>query len=285
GQEGKPPDQGGGKTMNRRKIRFCCGIVCMFLLVTALLLFPAAAQAVYAQQSGGMTPGAGQAEEPEGQSDFEEFGEFDTGDDSGRGGVFDPFSGYNRFMTRVNDKFYFWVLKPAASGYAKVAPGVVRRSVGRFFKNLGYPVRFVNNLLQLKVKRAGVETARFLVNTTVGVAGFADPAEAWMDLEACPEDFGQTLGVYGVGSGFHLVLPLMGPSNLRDAVARVPDLFLSPVYYVEPSELAIGISAYDRVNYTSLHLGEYAGMKKDAVDWYVFLRDAYEQNREKKIQK
>ncbi|MBS3754789.1 MAG: VacJ family lipoprotein [Desulfobacterales bacterium] len=271
--------------MDRRKVRFCCGIVCMFLLVTVLFLFPAATQAVYAQQSGAMTTGARQAEEPGEQSDFEGFAEFDTGGDSGQGEVFDPLSGYNRFMTRVNDKFYFWVLKPAASGYAKVTPAVMRRSVGRFFKNLGYPVRFVNNLLQLKVKRAGVETARFLVNTTVGVAGFADPAEAWMDLEAYPEDFGQTLGVYGVGSGFHLVLPLMGPSNLRDAVARVPDVFLDPLYYVEPSELAIGISAYNRVNYTSLHLGEYAELKKDAVDWYVFLRSAYEQNRRKKIEK
>ena len=269
--------------MDRRKVPFCCGIVCMLLLVTALFLFPAAAQTVYAQQSGAMTTGARQAEEPEEQSDFEGFAEFDIGEDSGRGEVFDPLSGYNRFMTRINDKFYFWILKPAASGYAKVTPAVVRRSVGRFFKNLGYPVRFVNNLLQLKVKRAGVETARFLVNTTVGVAGFADPAEAWMDLEAYPEDFGQTLGVYGVGSGFHLVLPLMGPSNLRDAVGKVPDMFLDPVYYVEPSELAIGISAYDRVNYTSLHLGEYADLKKDAVDWYVFLRSAYEQNRRKKI--
>ena len=214
--------------------------------------------------------------------DFDEFDEFER--ETGSKSPADPFSGYNRWMTGVNDKLYFWVLKPAATGYAKVTPAVARRSVGRFFKNLGYPLRFVNNLLQLKIRRAGVETARFVVNTTVGVAGFADPARWWMDLEAYPEDFGQTLGHYGVGGGWHLVLPVLGPSNLRDAVSKVPDRFLNPVAYVEPTEVAIAISAYDRINYTSLHLGEYERLKQDAVDWYIFLRNAYEQNREKKIQ-
>jgi phospholipid-binding lipoprotein MlaA len=214
--------------------------------------------------------------------DFDEFDEFEG--ETGSKPLADPLSGYNRWMTGVNDKLYFWALKPVATGYAKVTPAVARRSVGRFFNNLGYPLRFVNNLLQLKVKRAGVETARFVVNTTVGVAGFADPARWWMDLEAYPEDFGQTLGHYGVGGGWHLVLPVLGPSNLRDAVSKVPDRFLNPVAYVEPTEVAIAISAYDRINYTSLHLGEYERLKQDAVDWYIFLRNAYEQNREKKIQ-
>jgi phospholipid-binding lipoprotein MlaA len=187
-------------------------------------------------------------------------------------------------MTRFNDKMYFWVLKPLASGYAKVTPAVARRSVARFFKNLGYPVRFVNNLLQLKIKRAGIETARFAVNTTLGVAGFADPAMWWWEMEAFPEDFGQTLGHYGMGSGFHLVLPVLGPSNLRDAFSRIPDRFLDPVSDVEPAEASYAISAYDIINLTSLRLGEYEQLQKDAVEWYIFLRDAYEQNRSKQIQ-
>ncbi|MFW6334761.1 MAG: MlaA family lipoprotein, partial [Desulfosalsimonas sp.] len=112
--------------------------------------------------------------------EFGEFGEFDSQDSDDRPGVYDPLSGYNRFMTSVNDKVYFWVLKPAATGYAAVAPRLVRKSVNRFFKNLGYPVRFVNNVLQLKLRRAGVETARFVVNTTIGLGGLADPAEQWM---------------------------------------------------------------------------------------------------------
>lgn len=217
-------------------------------------------------------------------SEFEKFDEFGQQTDEARRKIRDPLSGYNRFMTKVNDKIYFWVLKPAATGYSAVTPRFVRRSANRFFKNLGFPIRFVNNVLQLKAKRAGVETGRFLINSTVGLAGLADPADRWFDLEAYPEDFGQTLGVYGVGPGFHIVLPVLGPSNLRDALALVPDGYMKPTYYVEPAETAIALKAYNSVNYTSLHLGEYEGLKKDAVDWYIFLRNAYETNRQKKIE-
>lgn len=223
-------------------------------------------------------------DEFESDSDFDEFKEFDSGTDKRGVKVYDPLAGYNRFMTKVNDRIYFWVLKPAASGYAAITPRFMRKSVNRFFKNLSYPVRFVNNVLQLKFKKAGVETARFMINSTVGLAGLRDPADRWFDLEAYPEDFGQTLGVYGVGEGFHLVLPLLGPSNLRDAFAIIPDKFLEPLYYVEPTEAAIALGVYDRVNYTSLHLGEYESLKGDAVDWYIFLRNAYESNRKKKIE-
>lgn len=215
---------------------------------------------------------------------FDEFDEFETGAGEDGEKIYDPLSGYNRFMTKVNDKLYFWLLKPAASGYATVTPKLVRKSVNRFFINLSYPVRFVNNVLQLKIRRAGVETARFLVNSTVGVAGFADPAEKWMNLQAYPEDFGQTLGFYGLGGGFHLVLPVLGPSNLRDSLAGIPDGYLEPINYVEPWELAAGLRVYDRINYTSLHLGEYESYKKDAVDWYIFLRNIYESNRKRKIE-
>jgi phospholipid-binding lipoprotein MlaA len=202
--------------------------------------------------------------------------------------VFDPLHGYNRFMTKVNDKFYFWLLKPTASGYRKVAPQSVRLSINRFFNNLLFPVRFVNNVLQLKFKGAGVELARFGVNTTLGVVGFGDPATKWFDLNAYPEDFGQTLGYYGIGGGFHLVLPILGPSNLRDTVGLVADFYLDPICYIgtcyaDDWEPAIGIQAYKGFNYTSLHIGEYESLKKDAIDLYPFLRDAYEQSRKREI--
>lgn len=201
----------------------------------------------------------------------------------------DPLSGYNRFMTKVNDKFYFWILKPPASGYRKVVPQVIRLSVYRFFENLLFPMRFVNNLLQLKFKPAGVELARFGFNTTVGVLGFTDPAKKWLDLEAYPEDFGQTLGHYGVGSGFHLVLPILGPSNLRDAVGLAADFYLDPICYLGTCfagywEAALGTRSYKTVNNASLHIGEYESFKKDALDFYIFLRDAYEQRRSKEIE-
>ncbi len=196
----------------------------------------------------------------------------------------DPLSGYNRLMTQINDKFYFWLLKPVSQGYRFVVPAGGRLAVGRFFNNLLMPGRFVNNLLQLKVKRAGTELARFGINTTVGVLGFGDPAANRFGLQAYPEDFGQTLGHYGVGGGFHIVLPLLGPSNLRDTLGLIPDYYLDPVSYIDDSNAELGVRAYRQVNRTSLHIGEYESLKKDAIDLYTFLRDGYEQRRIKQIE-
>jgi phospholipid-binding lipoprotein MlaA len=198
--------------------------------------------------------------------------------------VIDPLSGYNRVMTHVNDKLYFWLLKPVAQGYSFVMPEGARLAVGRFFKNLLMPVRFANNLLQLKPKRAGTELARFAINTTIGVLGFGDPAAKHFDLQPYPEDFGQTLGHYGVGSGFHIVLPLLGPSNLRDTIGLIPDHFLDPVTYIDNSKERLAVRAYKQVNHTSLHIGEYESLKLDAVDLYTFLRDGYEQRRAKQVE-
>ena len=187
-------------------------------------------------------------------------------------------------MTGVNDKIYFWVLKPVAQGYRAVIPEPARLAVGNFFHNLLMPVRFTNNLLQLKPKEAGTELARFAINTTLGFFGFADPAEVNFNLQPYPEDFGQTLGHYGVGSGFHIVLPILGPSNLRDTIGLIPDHFLDPITYVDDWETRLAIRSYKAVNHTSLHIGEYESIKKDAVDLYPFLRDAYEQRRQKLIE-
>ena len=206
--------------------------------------------------------------------------------------IIDPLSGYNRFMTQFNDKLYFWALRPMAKGYRAIVPMGVRKAINRFFVNLLFPVRFVNNLLQLKFRNAGTELARFGINSTVGVLGLGDPAKEWFDLDPHPEDFGQTLGHYGVGPGFHIVLPFWGPSNLRDLAGMVPDHFLEPqsydneldsVDYVKTQEEEWLIRAYDEVNYRSLHIGEYESLKKDALDLYPFLRDAYEQNRIKEV--
>lgn len=198
--------------------------------------------------------------------------------------VFDPLSGYNRLMTQVNDRFYFWLIKPASRGYRAVLPEGARLGVGRFFRNLLMPVRFVNNLLQFKLKRAGTELSRFILNTTFGVLGFSDPAASRFDLQAYPEDFGQTLGYYGFGGGFHIVLPLLGPSNLRDAVGLVPDYYLDPVSYIASPYTEQGVRAYKEVNNTSLHIGEYESLKKDAIDLYTFLRDGYEQRRVNQVE-
>ena len=197
--------------------------------------------------------------------------------------VIDPLGGYNRVMTQVNDKVYLWALKPVSQGYRAVVPEGGRLAAGNFFRNLLMPVRFVNNLLQLKLKQAGTELTSFVINSTVGVLGFGDPATDYFGLQAYPEDFGQTLGHYGVGSGFHIVLPLLGPSNLRDTLGLVPDYYLDPISHIDHSETALAVRAYKSVNHTSLHLGEYESLKNDAIDLYTFLRDGYEQRREQQI--
>lgn len=206
--------------------------------------------------------------------------------------VYDPFSGYNRSMTDINDYLYTKILTPVATGYSYVIPQPVRQGVGNMFDNLFFPIRFVNNLLQLKFMNALEETGRFIINTTFGLLGFFDPAQTKFGWEAHKEDFGQTLGFYGVGPGPHLVLPFLGPSNLRDAFSKIPDHFLDPIsgHVVDyPNEInkddltILGIRALYYTNKTSLHLGEYENMKKDAFDLYPFLRDVYEQKRIKEI--
>ncbi len=207
--------------------------------------------------------------------------------------VSDPLSGYNRVMTAVNDKFYFWLLKPVASGYGHVVPEKVRMAVSRFFRNLLFPMRFINNVLQLKINNAGEEALRFGLNSTVGILGLWDPAKSMHNIEAHPEDFGQTMGHYGIGSGFHIVWPIFGPSNLRDTLGMAADYYVDPIGYAPgylfdkpenvDNTIKWSISGFGFINETSLHIGEYESLKKDAIDLYPFLRDAYEQNRNRKI--
>lgn len=217
-------------------------------------------------------------EEDDLESDLED--EFGTTLDSERS---DPFSGYNRAMTSFNDGVYVYLFDPVARGYRFAVPEFGRRGIANFFHNLLFPLRFVNNTLQGKFLNAGEEFLRFCINTTIGILGFWDPAEEWFGLEAHDEDFGQTLGVWGVGPGPHVVLPFLGPSNLRDLSGKAPDYYLDPLRYVDPTKDQYALRVYDVINDTSLHIGEYENLRKDAFDLYPFLRDVYEQNRRKKI--
>ncbi|WP_294889866.1 VacJ family lipoprotein [Sulfurimonas sp. RIFCSPLOWO2_12_36_12] len=206
--------------------------------------------------------------------------------------IYDPFSGYNRAMTGFNDGAYEYVLKPVAEGYKAVLHVEVRESVRNFFNNLYFPMRFTNNLLQGKFCNAYEEGGRFVINTTVGVLGLFDPARNHFNIEAHEEDFGQTLGFYGVKSGPHLVLPLLGPSNIRDAISLYPDSLLSPIDYSEreywtlsdTSAEYIAAKSLENINYISLNMDRYEKMKRDAVDLYPYLRDVYEQYRDKQIE-
>lgn len=205
--------------------------------------------------------------------------------------VYDPLSGYNRFMTTVNDKIYVYALKPIASIYRDGLHEDIRISIANAFDNLYFPMRFVNNLLQGKFYNAYEESERFVINTTLGILGFFDPARKYFDMQKHNEDFGQTLGFYGVGGGFHIVLPILGPSNLRDAISLYPDSILNPMYYNEIDYWTLtdtwaeyaAVKTVEKVNYASIHMHEYDKMKEDAVDLYPYLRDVYEQYREKQI--
>ena len=228
--------------------------------------------------------------------------EFDDEFESSGEELFDPLSGYNRVMTEFNDGFYVYVVDPVSRGYRFVIPEGARRGVNRFFHNLFFPIRFVNNVLQLKLKNSGEEFLRFCINSTIGIFGIWDPAKVWFDLEEHEEDFGQTLGYYGVGGGFHVVIPFLGPSNLRDMLSMYPDMQMDPVNYVEnrpynlsqPKGKYLGTSrktlqraqltVVKTINRESMRIGQYEDLKKDAIELYPFLRDVYEQNRKKLIE-
>lgn len=202
--------------------------------------------------------------------------------------VKDSLPNFNRTMYNVNDKIYYYGLKPAYKGYNYIVPEKARISVRNFFTNLKMPVRFFNCLFQAKFSNAGIEMSRFLINSTIGLAGFFDPAKSQFNMEMHDADFGQTLAKYKVSSGTYINWPIIGPSTVRDTVGYVGDLALSPTtwvsfFFLTPIE-SIGRGAYETVNDVSVDKGAtYESITVGAVDPYVALQDAYVQNRNKKI--
>ncbi len=188
----------------------------------------------------------------------------------------DPFESVNRAVFRFNDTLDTYTLKPLAKGYQKVTPDFVEQRVTNVFANLGDVINLSNNLLQGKVRDAGVDTSRLLFNTTFGVLGLFDVATE-MGLARNDEDFGQTLGVWGFGSGPYIVLPLLGPSSVRDAVGRVPDAYLQPYPYISPVSARNTLFAAELVDTRAQLL---AAERMITGDRYVFIRNAYLQNRE-----
>jgi phospholipid-binding lipoprotein MlaA len=199
--------------------------------------------------------------------------------------VADPFEPVNRVFFYINDKLYFWVLKPVASGYKTIIPEDGRVGVRNFFSNLTTPIRLVNCLLQAKFKGAGNEVGRFLLNTTFGLAGFLDLAKRDFNVEKQEADFGQTLGIWGIGPAFYMNWPILGPSNLRDTVGFVGDLFLDPRTYVFTRPIFYLVRPVELVNETSLTIGDYERFKISAIDPYIAMKDAYQQYRQNKIRK
>jgi len=209
----------------------------------------------------------------------------DDFDDHSQPLISDPLEPWNRGVFWVNDKLYFYLLKPVARVY-RVLPRPLRESVGRFFSNLGTPVRAANALLQFKLKDTGTELGRFAVNSTLGWGGLLDPAGYSLGWKKKTEDFGQTLGVYGVGSGWYLVLPAFGPSSVRDATGLLADQFLDPLAYLKMKNWEYySLKGLEVTNALSLDPDSYEGIKRDALDPYLFIRSAYAQHRLANIEK
>ena len=190
----------------------------------------------------------------------------------------DPLECVNRKIFWFNDKVDVYVLAPVARGWEKVSPHCVRTSVSNFFGNLRFPIVTVNDLLQGKVKDGASDVGRFGVNTTVGVLGLFDPASGW-GLVKHDEDFGQTLGVWGVPPGAYLVLPLLGPSDPRDAAGFAVDYALSVTPFFIDEAILWGAQVADTVNARSFVLKQVEDAKASAFDYYVFVRNAYLQRR------
>src|SRR5262249_31752461 len=155
--------------------------------------------------------------------------------------------------------------------------------VDRFFRNVGVIPRFANSLFQLKFEGAGREASRFLINSTLGIAGLFDPADNWFHIKPSNEDFGLTLGHYGMDTGPYLVIPILGPSTIRDAAGRVADGFMNPIAYFLPfwQTIAIdtGTMAVNGINYESLNLQLFSDVDLYSVDLYGAVQDAYLQRR------
>jgi len=200
--------------------------------------------------------------------------------------ILDPFEPLNRFFFTFNDRFYFWCLKPAAKVWQHVLPKDARICVRNVFTNVLMPVRLVNCLFQGKWQAAGSEVSRFVINSTIGVLGCADPARDEFNIvPPGSEDLGQSLGFYGVGHGLYFCWPFIGPSSARDTLGLVGDSLVNPVQYIMRDDAGAGVALYglDTVNQTSLTLGDYESFLESAFDPYIALRDAYLQHRRHKV--
>jgi phospholipid-binding lipoprotein MlaA len=198
--------------------------------------------------------------------------------------AYDPIEPFNRVVFTFNDKMFIWVLNPVATGYSKILPADIRGCFRNFFYNLAEPVRSLNCLLQGRFRDSGLTLSRFLINSTCGVFGFADPASKEFSIAPVYATLGETFSVWGVGDGFYLVVPFMGPSTLRDFAGTMGDSFAKATYYPWNDDDVTSITAYgaNSINTISLHLGEYEELKSMSFDPYVSFRDGYFQMRSKK---
>lgn len=229
---------------------------------------------------------------PENGDDFfedDDFSDDDFGDDgfddASGAAQSDSLEGWNRFWFKVNDCIYMDIGKPAHAGYRKVVPSPVRTGISNLTTNwFRMPRRFVNALLQGKFNLAGIEFSRFFVNTTFGFAGLLDIAKNLKPVVPYTgekEDFGQTLGYWGVPSGPYIVLPFFGPSTLRDTCGIAGDSLLPPTF--DPLWVTYGVHFASEFNSMDTKIESYETITGAAIEPYSGVRDAYLQLREAQV--
>lgn len=199
-------------------------------------------------------------------------------------GIIDPLEPLNRVMFNFNDKMYFWVMEPVASLYSHVVPLDLRGCINNFFWNLAEPVRFINTMLQGRFTDAGRVLLRFAVNSTLGVYGLGDAAAGEFSLPPVEASLSGTLAMWGVGDGFYMVVPLHGPTTLRDFTGTFIDNLGMTPYYTWTDDVYVQSTVYagKSTNDLSLHLGEYEKMKNVLFDPYIAFRNGYMQHRHQK---
>jgi phospholipid-binding lipoprotein MlaA len=199
----------------------------------------------------------------------------------------DPWESMNRKTHEFNKGMDAWFLRPVSNVYGQSLPKQAKLSIMNFFENLGEPATFLNDLLQREWDDAAITFSRFLVNTTLGVAGLFDPARVIFDMDGHDSDFGQTMALTGIPTGPYVVLPLLGPNNLRDSTGLIVDLFIRPTFWLlGPTEYIVyttfqgtghGIALRER------HARNMSALEESSIDYYTSLRNAYSQDRESAI--
>jgi len=190
----------------------------------------------------------------------------------------DPWEGFNRTVFTVNDKVDQYALKPVAQGYQRITPKPVRESVTNFFSNIGDVYNVANNLLQLKIADGVSDIMRIVINSVFGVGGLFDVATL-AKLPKHNQDLGLTLGHYGVPAGPYVVLPLFGPSTVRDAVGMAGDTFINPITYIDPAGVSWGLYGLNVISTRANLLGATDLIEGAALDRYSFVRNTYLQRR------
>jgi phospholipid-binding lipoprotein MlaA len=200
---------------------------------------------------------------------------------SGKPDPSDRFERVNRSVYSFNRAIDHAVVRPVARAYVKITPAPVRRSISNFFTNLDYPVIIVNDFLQGKLHDGVSDVGRFGVNTVIGIGGLFDPASHW-GMEKHNEDFGLTLARWGLKSGPYLMLPILGPSTVRDAPGRVADRFATPTSYLNNTGVEVGAFVAKGIT-TRAGVLDMDQMIDSAFDPYAFVRDAWLQRREYQV--